>query len=95
MDIDITPSEVLKSADSVDATARRLAQGAEPGHPGNDGFMTSAAISQFAAQMHQTSAQAATDTGGAAEKLEASARLMRRVDDDVESAHRALWSRLR
>ena len=94
MDIDITPSEVLRSADSVDAAGRRLAQGAAPGHPGNDGFLLSAAITQFSSQMHETTGQAATSTSGTAERMEATARLMRRVDDDVESAHRSLWSRL-
>jgi hypothetical protein len=60
---------VLRSADSVDGTARPLALGAEPGQPGNDGFLMSTAISQFASQMHQTTTQAATSAGEAAEKL--------------------------
>jgi hypothetical protein len=94
MSIDINPSGVMRSADAVGAASQRIASGATAGHPGNDGFTTSAAITQFSSRMHQTSAQAAAETASAAEKLEASAVLMRRVDDVVSDVHRALWSKV-
>lgn len=94
MDIEVSPAGVIRSADAVAAAARQLTAGGSPSAAGNDGFMLSGAISQFSSQMQQTTTQAATDAGTTAENLEASATLMRRVDDDVEAAAMSLWSRL-
>lgn len=94
MVIDINPSGVLRSADAVDAAGRQAGRGDVPAVSGNSGFTTSRAISQFAAEMHRTTVTAATDTGTTADKLVASATLMRRIDDDVAGAARTLWSRV-
>lgn len=94
MGIDIHPSGVMRSADAVDAAGRQAGRGDVPAVSGNSGFTTSDAISRFASEMHRTTTTAATDTGTTAEKLVASATLMRRVDDDVSGAARTLWSRV-
>jgi hypothetical protein len=92
-DIEIFPSAVMRSAASVEAAGRQLAGGGDAGDPGNEGFMTSDAIRQFASRMQQTTDQAAADTSAAAEKLDGSAKLLRSVDDDVSARTRALWPR--
>lgn len=94
MGIDINPSDVLRSADSVSAAGSQADLGDAPDISGNDGFTTSEAIRQFSAQMHRTTTTAATSTTTTADKLVASATLMRRVDDDSAGATSLLWSRV-
>lgn len=94
MDIEISPAGVIRSADAVAVTAGQFSGGGAPSAAGNDGFMLSAAMSRYASQMEQTTAQAAKDTGTTAENLEVSATLLRRADDDVEGAAMSLWSKI-
>lgn len=83
MDIDISPTDVIRCADEVLAAAEQLPTDAAPGHAGNDGFRFTDALGEFSTQMHQSTTKASEATTGIADKLEASAQLMRRVDDDA------------
>lgn len=94
MAIDINPTEVMRSADTVDLTARGLLAGEDPGHPGNDGFLLSEAIVRFSSAMQTTSSQAATSTSSVAQRLDGTARLLRSVDDDVAGIHDRLLTRV-
>lgn len=92
MDIDISPTDVIRSADGVAAAAEQLPTDAPPGHGGNDGFRFSAALGEFTAQMQESTRTASQATTGIADKLEASATFLRRVDDDAAEAAHRLWA---
>lgn len=95
MDIEISPTEVLRCASSLETAAGQLNRADGPGHPGNAGFLLSDSINRFASRMQETSAQAAQGLTSTAEDLDASATLLRNVDEDSSGAAQALWSRIR
>jgi hypothetical protein len=95
MDIEISPTEVMRCASEIEGAVGRLGSDAAPRGGGNAGFMFDEAISRFGDRMQQTSSTAATDITTTAQDLDASATLLRKVDDDSQAAAEALWSKVR
>ena len=95
MDIEISPTEVMRCASGIEDAVARLLGDDAPACGGNAGFGFDAAISRFASQMQQTSGTASDAISTTAQDLDASALLLRKVDDDAESGAQALWSRVR
>lgn len=95
MDIEISPTEVMRCASEIETAVGKLGTDEAPRSGGNAGFLFDDAITRFAAQMQQTSTTAATDISTTAHDLDASATLLRKVDDDAGAAAEALWSRVR
>ena len=95
MDIEIDPTEVLRSASTLETVAGGLEGGTGPGHPGNAGFLLSDAIGRFASQMQTSTDEATAGVRTTASNLDASATLLRRADDDSGTVAQALWSRIR
>ncbi|WP_210650929.1 hypothetical protein [Nocardioides sp. SYSU D00065] len=94
MDIEIDPTEVLRSASILETVAAGLEGGSAPAHPGNAGFLLSDAIGRFASQMQTTSDEATAGVRTTAANLDVSATLLRRADDDAGAVARSLWSRI-
>jgi len=95
MDIEISPTEVMRCASGIEGAVAKLGSDQAPACGGNAGFSFDAAISRFGSMMQQTSSTAADEISTTAQDLDASALLLRKVDDDAQSGAEALWSRIR
>ena len=95
MDIEISPTEVMRCASAIESAVAGLGSDQAPTGGGNAGFGFDAAISRFGSMMQQTSSTAADGISTTAQDLDASALLLRKVDDDAQSGAEALWSRVR
>ena len=95
MDIEISPTEVMRCASVIETVVAGLGSDEAPLCGGNPGFLFDDAINRFASRLQETSTTAVTDISTTAQDLDASATLLRRVDDDATEAAEALWSRLR
>ena len=63
MDIEISPTEVMRCASGIETAVTRLGDTDTPRCGGNAGFMFDDAITRFSSRLQETSGTAATDIG--------------------------------